>query len=149
MTHIYQDMNLIANLASNTGKYFLTPKEISELFSEYQAKGDEVHRYFQSSATLVNSVIPTFTFTTNEPVPDESRHKHDLGRKLAAQRMSRVFSNARLIANLSNTSNYSYTSEEISELFAGYRAKGEKIEQRFTSLETSFSFSTPEPSDKN
>lgn len=149
MSHVYQDMNLIANLGNNTSKYFLTPNEVSELFSAYQAKGDEVHQYFQSPVTLVNTVIPVFTFTTNESVPEADQHKHEQARKLATQRMSRVFATARLIANLSNRNNYSFTPAEVSELFAGYRAKGEAVEQRFTVLETSFTFSTSATPDKN
>ncbi|WP_160197751.1 hypothetical protein [Senegalia massiliensis] len=52
--------------------------------------------------------------------------------KLSEQRMTRIYQTANLIANLSNTTNYTYSKEEINELFSVYFEQGEKIKDFFS-----------------
>ena len=59
-------------------------------------------------------------------------HRHKKFIELSEQRMTRIFQTANLIANLSNTTNYLYSKEEINELFIVYFNEGKTIKECFS-----------------
>lgn len=140
MTRIFVNMNLIANL-SNKKNYNYKEEEINELFEAYYLKGKEVRSYFEQTEKTEKISEPYFIFKTkldNEDIEDTKRVKF---RKLAEQRMSRILYDMNLIANLSNRSHYTYTEQEIDELFQAYEEKGEKIKMYFEPLLEEFNYS--------
>lgn len=62
-------------------------------------------------------------------------------RRIAEKRMSRVFSDMSLIANLSNRKHYTYSIQEVDELFKAYEEKGKEIRDYFEPLKEKFTFS--------
>ena len=62
---------------------------------------------------------------------DETRQEKF--RRIATKRMSRIFSNMNLIANLSNKKNYMYSQQKVDELFQAYHDKGKEIRAYFES----------------
>ncbi|UJA36493.1 hypothetical protein [Bacillus velezensis] len=79
--------------------------------------------------------------------------RQDKFRRIAEKRMTRIFSDMNLIANLSNRNNYVYSDQDVEELFQAYEAKGKEIRLYFDSeipikqpLSTSFSFSDKDKS---
>lgn len=140
MSRIFVNMNLIANL-SNRKNYSFLNEEIDELFKAFEDKGKEISNYFKGSIDMKVTTKVVFTFNTElteEELEDPKRIKF---RKLAEQRMSRVFHDMSLIANLSNRSHYTYTLQEVDELFQGYEEKGERIKLYFEPLTEEFKYS--------
>lgn len=137
MSKLFVDMNKIANLAVNS-RYEATLADIQELFEKYHTEGLAMRAYFDSPMTLWNELPTRFVFENTEPAVDAK--KHTLFRELAAKRMETVFLDARLIVNLSNKSNYTYSPQEVDLLMDGYDAKGTEIYNRFIPLKERFSF---------
>lgn len=137
MTRIFTDMNLIANLSSKKN-YMYSEQEVNELFEGYMKKGEEVKKYFESPITLKNNTISNFKFLENN---NEKNIKEEKFRKIAENRMSRVFSDMSLIANLSNKKHYTYSIQEVDELFQAYEEKGLEIKAYFEPLKEEFTFS--------
>lgn len=139
LTRIYQVMNLIANLSAP--QYAYTTEDISELFGTYQELGEASQKYFQETGPTRYNEIPTeFTFKNQSTTDPESQTAHERFRRLAEKRMSRVVHDLRLLTNLSDRSNYTYTPEEVTELFVAYQAKGQAVAALFAPLETEFHF---------
>lgn len=53
--------------------------------------------------------------------------------RLANKRVNRAIKALHLIGNLSNKSNYDYTEEDVTKIFAALRAELERCEERFRS----------------
>ena len=84
----------------------------------------------------------------------ERESRQEKFRRIAETRMNRIFTNMNLIANLSNKKHYSYSQQEVDELFNAYQNKGIEIRNLFENspsgeiiLSKDFSFSSKE--DKN
>ncbi|WP_127848617.1 hypothetical protein [Lacticaseibacillus hulanensis] len=137
MSQLYLDMNKLANLAYNS-RYEATLADIQELFRKYHKQGLAIRAYFDSPMTLWNELPTSFAFENTEPATDDK--KHALFRELATKRMEAVFLDARLIVNLSNKSNYTYSPQEVDLLLDGYEAKGTEIFNRFIPLKEKFKF---------
>lgn len=78
--------------------------------------------------------------------------RHNNFKKLAEERMTRIFQTANLISNLSTITRYTYTKEEIEEMFSDCFEKGEEIRGLFYIEESDYTpfnknwdffFSTP------
>lgn len=136
MSRIFSQMNLIANL-SNKKHYSYTDDEIKELFRAYENKGKEIKSLFESSTKFDIPLSTYFKFSSNAPM-DKKGEKF---RKLAESRMSKIFKDMNLIANLSNKKNYAYNPQQISELFQAYENKGKEIRLFFEPLNDKFTFS--------
>ncbi len=54
--------------------------------------------------------------------------------KLANQRVNRVIKGLQLIGNLANRSNYSYTEEDIRQIFQTLKAELKRSEDRFLAM---------------
>lgn len=137
MSRIFSNMNLIANLSSKKN-YMYSNQEVNELFQAYMAKGKEIRMYFDSPITLKNNAKSDFKFSENNK---EKSVKEDKFRRIAENRMSRVFSDMNLIANLSNRKHYTYSVQEVDELFQAYEDKGIEIRAYFEPLKEEFTFS--------
>ncbi|WP_238907165.1 hypothetical protein [Clostridium sp. YIM B02506] len=137
MSRIFSNMNLIANLSSKKN-YMYSNQEITELFEAYMKKGAEIRKYFDSPITLKNNTISNFKFSEDNK---EKSVKEDKFRRVAENRMSRVFSDMTLIANLSNKKHYTYSVQEVDELFQAYEEKGLEIRAFFEPLKEKFTFS--------
>lgn len=155
MTRIFLNMNLIANL-SNRNNYEYSIKETEMIFQAYEDKGNEIKKFFQVFDTLEDhtkedilddtpekkSLITNFSFLDNNEISNSKDIKNIKFRSIAEKRMTRIFSDMNLIANLSNRNNYSYTSQEIMELFKAYEDKGKEIKIFFRpQLTEKFTFS--------
>lgn len=136
MSRIFSQMNLIANLSSKK-HYSYTDNEIKELFQAYENKGKEIKGFFEPSSNINFPLSTEFNFSN----ATEQEEKGAKFRKLAESRMSKVFNDMNLIANLSNRKNYSYNPLQISELFQGYEDKGKEIKLFFEPLNDKFTFS--------
>jgi len=134
---ILQTMNLIANLSAP--QYVYTPEDVVELFNMYQTMGNAAQTYFQGT-TRYNEMPSSFIFNNTVMVAPELAASHDRFRRLAEKRMSRVLRDLRLLVNLSDKSNYSYSASEISQLFNAYTSKGREIAALFAPLTTEFHF---------
>lgn len=137
LSRILQTMNLIANLSAP--QYVYTPEDILELFNMYQTMGNAAQTYFQGT-TRYNEMPSNFMFSNTAMVAPESATAHDRFRRLAEKRMSRVLHDLRLLVNLSDKSNYSYSATEVSQLFNAYTSKGREIAALFAPLTTEFHF---------
>ncbi|ELU5587512.1 hypothetical protein SCB17_001944 [Clostridium perfringens] len=137
MSRIFSNMNLIANLSSKKN-YMYSEQEVTELFEAYKKKGEEIRKYFDSPITLKNNTISTFKFSEDN---NKKNVKEEKFRKIAENRMSRVFSDMSLIANLSNRKHYTYSIQEVDELFQAYEEKGLEIKAYFEPLKENFTFS--------
>lgn len=137
MSTLYQDMNKIANLANNT-RYEATAADIEELATKYHTQGLNIRAYFDAPMTLWNELPTDFTF--DNTAPPVNAEKHRLFRELATKRMENVFLDARLIVNLSNKSNYTFSPQEVDLLMDGYENKGIEVFNRFMPLKTEFRF---------
>ncbi|MBK3495074.1 hypothetical protein JFL43_09420 [Viridibacillus sp. YIM B01967] len=140
MSRIFSQMNLIANLSSKK-HYSYTDNEIDELFQAYQNKGKEIKLFFESLSDINISLTTEFNFSSVIEIEDQSLTKKEKFRNLAESRMSKVFQDMSLIANLSNKKNYSYSSLQINELFQAYENKGKEIKLFFEPLNVKFTFS--------
>ncbi len=138
MSRIFSNMNLIANLSSRKN-YIYSEQEVNELFQAYMEKGKEVRKYFDSSITLKNTINSDFKFSESEG--KTMSDKEEKFRRVAENRMSRVFSDMGLIANLSNRKHYTYSVQEVDELFQAYEDKGREIRAYFEPLKKEFTFS--------
>lgn len=134
---ILQTMNLIANLSAP--QYVYTSEDITELFNMYQTMGNAAQTYFQG-LTRYNEMPSSFMFTNTVTVAPELTSAHARFRRLAENRMSRVLRDLRLLVNLSDKSNYSYTNSEVAQLFDAYTNKGREIAALFAPLTTDFHF---------
>lgn len=137
MSRIFSNMNLIANLSSKKN-YMYSEQEVTELFEAYRKKGEEIRKYFDSPITLKNNAISIFKFSEDNTKKNVKEEKF---RKIAENRMSRVFSDMSLIANLSNRKHYTYSIQEVDELFQAYEEKGLEIKAYFETLKENFTFS--------
>lgn len=137
MSRIFSNMNLIANLSSKKN-YMYSEQEVTELFEAYRKKGEEIRKYFDSPITLKNNAISIFKFSEDNTKKNVKEEKF---RKIAENRMSRVFSDMSLIANLSNRKHYTYSIQEVDELFQAYEEKGLEIKAYFEPLKENFTFS--------
>lgn len=143
MTRIFQVMNLIANLSAP--QYVYTIDDITELFTTYRELGKTSQEYFQETGpTRYNEMPDSFVFKNQSTTKPESRAAHERFRRLAEKRMSRVVHTLRLLTNLSDRSNYTYSPEEVTELFVAFKKKGQAVEALFAPLETEFSFKNQE-----
>ncbi|EOO11488.1 hypothetical protein [Bacillus cereus] len=140
MSRIFVNMNLMANL-SNKKNYNYIDEEINELFEAYEKKGREVSSYFDATEGVKGITEANFVFKVNLDNEDLQDTKRVKFRRLAEQRMSRIFHDMNLIANLSNKSHYTYTPQEVDELFQAYEEKGERIKLYFEPLLEEFKYS--------
>ncbi|HFK1792707.1 TPA: hypothetical protein ACGXGE_005603 [Bacillus pacificus] len=138
MTRIFSDMNLIANL-SNRNNYVYSSQEVEEFFRAYEDKGKEIRAYFELDIPVKQPLSTTFSFSDNN---DSKEVKNTKFKSIAEKRMTRMFSDMNLIANLSNKKNYTYTAQEIDELFQAYEDKGKEIKRYFEPLKEEFTFSS-------
>lgn len=139
LSRIFQNMNLIANLSAP--KYTYTNDDIEELFNTYQKLGVIAREYF-NGPTRYNEMPSSFEFTNSSTEPSKPEINHERFRRLAENRMSRVVRDLRLLCNLSDKSNYSYSDDEINELFNAYSEKGREVKIFFTDLTDEFHFKT-------
>ncbi|WP_338214773.1 hypothetical protein [Companilactobacillus muriivasis] len=137
LTRIFENMNSIANLSAPKYKY--TEAEIKDLFGTYQELGVECRKYF-SGPTRYNEMPSTFKFKAPDLSDNDSSFGHDRFRHLAENRMSQVAQFTRKLASLSVKSHYTYTKEELNELFDAYEKKGHDIESLFLPLTDEFHF---------
>jgi len=137
LSRIFQTMNLIANLSAP--QYTYTSKEIAELFNTYQKLGEEGRMYFKGP-TSFNEMPSKFIFSDSISVAPDAPTSHVRFQRLAEKRMSRVFRDLRLLCNLSVKSNYTYSDNEVEELFKAYADKGREIAALFTPLTQEFHF---------
>ncbi|WP_217581817.1 hypothetical protein [Lysinibacillus sp. GbtcB16] len=144
MSRIFSQMNLIANLSSKK-HYSYTENEVKELFQCYEDKGKEIKLFFESSSNIDFPLPTEFSFSN----AIEREEKGEKFRKLAESRMSKIFTDMNLIANLSNKKNYSYNSFQINELFQAYEDKGKEIKLFFEPLNDKFTFSNKKNPPKN
>lgn len=63
----------------------------------------------------------------------ERENDRDKFVELAEKRVSRAIKDIRLIGNLSNKSNYSYTDEDVRKIIRALDAEVKKLKQRFES----------------
>lgn len=137
LTRIFQTMNLIANLSAP--QYSYLPAEVIELFSTYQALGEEARTYFKEP-TRFNEMPSKFTFSNTVSASEAPQSPHARFHRLAEKRMSRVVRDLRLLCNLSVKSNYTYSDNEVDELFKAYTDKGKEISALFAPLTQEFHF---------
>ncbi|MEC1543726.1 MULTISPECIES: hypothetical protein [Bacillaceae] len=139
MNRIFTNMNLIANL-SNKKHYSYSQQEIDELFNAYQNKGTEIRSLFENSSSSEIILSKEFSFSSKENKNDDDEQNNKF-RRIAENRMNRVFVDMNLIANLSNKKHYSYLSQDVDELFQAYENKGIEIGAYFEPLKEKFTFS--------
>lgn len=135
LSRVFSTMSLIENLA-NKRYYDYTIEEINEMFEAYEEKGVEIRSFFEAFAEK-KELTKTFTFKTDKI----NNEKNDKFREIAQTRLSKVFADMNLIANLSNKSNYTYHEQEIEELFKAYEEKGIATKGRFV-VKNEFKFSS-------
>ncbi|WP_255247453.1 hypothetical protein [Paucisalibacillus globulus] len=140
MTRIFVNMNLIANL-SNKNQYEYSEEDVNKLFQAYEDKGAEIRLFFEPNYISNEPLKETFSFSDalEKSNGNESKHKKFL--RIAENRMNRIFADMNLIANLSNKRNYTYTIQEVDELFQAYDDKGNEIRAFFDPLKEEFTFS--------
>lgn len=138
MTRVFENMNLIANLSNKKNYEYVVNEEIEELFFVYREKGEEIKSYFENNIG-VKPAITEFKFSRKSDfeILEPKRKKF---RELAEARMTKVFLDMNLIANLSNKTNYTYTIQEVDELFQAYEEKGRMVESRFLPLIKEFKY---------
>jgi len=139
MTRIFQTANLLANL-SNKNNYDYKKNEIDEIFDEYFKRGQEARAFFENN-NHKKEFSTKFKFSNNDN--KEFSKKEERFRKLAQQRLTKIFQDLELISRLSNKKHYTFTPQEIDILFTAFEEKGDEIRICFEPLEplkTSFSF---------
>ncbi|MED1287269.1 hypothetical protein [Bacillus mycoides] len=136
LSRVFSTMSLIENLA-NKRYYDYTIDEVQELFGAYKEKGIEIREYFEATAEK-KELTRNFTFKTDNKIRNE---KNDKFREIAQSRLSKVFSDMNLLANLSNKSNYTYHEVEIEEMFEAFIEKGIETKGRFI-VRNEFKFSS-------
>lgn len=136
LSRVFSTMSLIENLA-NKRYYDYTIDEVNEMFEAYKEKGIEIRAYFEATAEK-KELTKTFTFKTDNKIRNE---KNDKFREISQSRLSKVFADMNLLANLSNKSNYTYYETEIEEIFEAYREKGIATKGRFIVI-NEFTFSS-------
>ncbi|MCB5239573.1 hypothetical protein [Niallia circulans] len=127
MSKVLMNMDLISNL-SNKQRYEYTESEIEELFEAYQRKGNEIRQYFSENPPENKPIEINFNFIEKS---GKLNKKNIDFRRLSEKRMSRIFKDMNLIANLSTKTNYAYSENEIIELFQVYYEKGVGVKERF------------------
>ncbi len=140
MSRIFNNMNLIANL-SNKKNYMYSQQEINELFQAYDDKGKEIRAYFESQSPSNPLKKSCFKFAENMERNTSKETKEEKFKRVAENRLNRVLSDMNLIANLSNRKHYTYSVEEVEELFQAYEDKGKEIKRYFEPLKEEFTFS--------
>lgn len=140
MSRIFSQLNLISNLSIKKN-YSYTPQEVDELFNAFIEKKNEISAFFNSQSDIEKPMTKSFTFSVNNNNDFVSDKKHDKFIQLAESRVNKIFTDMNLIANLSNKKNYTYTAEQIDELFDAYIKKVHEIELFFKPLCDTFSFS--------
>lgn len=138
MTRVFENMNSVAKLS--TSKYEYSEAEVHDIFNQYRKLGDECHEYFAPGPTRYNEMPNAFEFHVKNSTDTPSSFGHDRFRYLAEHRMTKVVQYVRKIASLSVKTNYTYTSEEIDELFEAYFEKGHAVESLFLPLSDEFHF---------
>jgi len=136
LSRVFSTLSLLENLA-NKRYYDYTIDELNEMFEAIEKKGIEIKSYFEASAEK-KELTKTFTFKTENKIKNK---KNDKFREIAENRLSKIFTDMNLIANLSNKSNYTYHDEEIEELFRAYEEKVIATKGRFI-VKKSFKFSS-------
>lgn len=136
LSRVFSTMSLIENLA-NKRYYDYTIDEVNEIFQALEEKGDEIRTYFEVSAGK-KELTKTFFFKTDNMI---SNQKNDKFREIAQSRLSKIFTDMNLIANLSNKSNYTYLENEIEEIFRAYEEKRIATKGRFI-VRNEFKFSS-------
>lgn len=140
MNRIFANMNLIANL-SNRNQYDYTKEDVNELFQAYSQKGDEIRTLFEFNNSSNPILTKTFSFSETIEKSNQKETMREKFRRVSENRMNRVFADMNLMANLSNKRNYTYTIQEIDELFQAYEDKGLEIRAFFEPLKEKFFFS--------
>lgn len=134
LSRVFATMSLIQNL-SNERYYDYSDKEVDEMFEAYFNKGAEIREFFEGN-TKKENLANVFNFNFESVIKSEKNTKF---RELAESRLSRVFKDMNLIANLSNRNNYTYSDEEVEEMFEAYKIKGYETKGHFT-INDKFSF---------
>lgn len=140
MSRIFRNMNLIANL-SNKKNYMYSQHDINELFQAYHDKGKEIRTYFESQSPSHPPKEPCFKFTVRTEENTSKEPKKENFKRLAESRINKVLADMNLIANLSNRKHYTYSVQEIEELFQAYHDKGKEVRKYFEPLKDEFTFS--------
>lgn len=138
MTRVFENMNLIANLSNKKNYEYVVNEEIEELFYSYRKKGEEIKSYFENNVST-KPTVTEFKFLEESDI-EVLGSKRKKFRELAESRMTKVFQDMNLIANLSNKTNYTYTIQEVDELFQAYEEKGRMVESRFLPLIKEFKY---------
>lgn len=139
MTRIFVNMNLIANL-SNRNQYEYTENDINELFKAYDDKGNEVRAFFEPDYYPTQPLKNSFSFSGILEKSNGKETRQEKFRRVAENRMNRIYADMNLIANLSNRKNYTYSIQEVDELFQAYDDKGNEIQAFFEPLKEKFEF---------
>jgi len=139
MSRIFLNMNSITNL-SNKKNYMYSEHEIDELFKCYKDKGIEIKTYFETQITLQKPTNSIFTFSKCIKQDHQKETKEERFRRVAENRLSKVLSDMNLIANLSIRKHYTYSIQEVNELFQAYEDKGIEVRAYFEPLKDKFSF---------
>jgi len=71
------------------------------------------------------------TMARNNDEHRSGESKADRFTRLAQARTTNVLRSIRILGNLSNTSNYSYTPEQVRKIFAAVRAQLDNAESKF------------------
>ena len=127
MSRVFVNMDLLNNL-TNQQRYDYSESEIEELFEAYQKKGNEIKQYFSGNPPENKPIEYEFEFLERNV---ELNKKNIDFKRIAESRMSRIFKDMNLIANLSTKTNYTYSESEINELFQAYFEKGIGSKERF------------------
>lgn len=130
MTRIFQTGNLLANL-SNRANYSYDKNVIDELFEAYFKKGQETKAFFEKIPPK-EKFATEFKFSNTDKVFNNKEEKF---KRLAEQRLTKIFKDLELISRLSNRKHYTYSAQEIDALFTAYEEKGEEIRICFEPLE--------------
>ena len=130
MTRIFQTVNLLANL-SNKVNYSYDKNEIAELFEAYYKKGQETRAFFEKISPKAK-LATEFRFSNTDKVLNNKEEKF---KRLAEQRLTKIFEDLELISRLSNRKHYTYSAQEVDALFTAYEEKGEEIRVCFEPLE--------------
>lgn len=126
MTRVLQNMDLISNL-TNKQRYEYSEKEIKEMYEGYIKKGEYIKKYFEEQPLNEKPDISEFIFLS-EPIGND---KNNSFRRIGENRMTKIFKDMNLIANLSVKTNYKYSVKEVEELFNVYFEKGIGVRERF------------------
>ncbi len=140
MNRIFKNMNLIRN-CSDVNYYAYSAQDVEEIFQAYENKGKEIRAYFDSPITLKLSLDTSFSFLNENENNDLAEDKHSKFKRVIEKRLTRVWKDLNLIANLSNRNNYTFTKQEVDELFQAYEDKGREIRAYFEPLKEEFTFS--------